>query len=102
MTVNTLKDKLASKKFIFSVLALGIVSVMLYVEKLPPNYYEVISTTIIISYLSSNVAYKYVSGKGQSSQGRVEEIEQEAIYENEQTIKEAAGHKKEKGIQYGE
>lgn len=75
----TLKDKLYSKKFIFSIITFGIISGMLFFEKLPPNYYESIAISIIITYLSSNVAYRYVNGKNYASNHKVieDEIERE-------------------------
>ena len=63
MTNITFKETLASKKFIFSLFALIVVSAMLFFGKLPPSYYETITMATIITYLSSNVAYRYVSTK---------------------------------------
>lgn len=61
---QSLKDRLLSRKFIFSIFAFIVISGMLYLGKLPPNYYEGIAVSIILTYLGSNVAYKYVDEKG--------------------------------------
>ena len=63
MTNIDFKEKMASKKFIFSLFALIVVSAMLFFGKLPPSYYETITMATIITYLSSNVAYRYVNTK---------------------------------------
>ena len=63
MTNIAFKEKMASKKFIFSLFALIVVSAMLFFGKLPPSYYETITMATIITYLSSNVAYRYVNTK---------------------------------------
>ena len=56
-------DKMSSKKFLFALLSLFTASFMLYLGKLPANYYETISISTILTYLSSNVAYRFVSQK---------------------------------------
>ena len=63
MTHIAFKEKMASKKFIFSLFTLIVVSAMLFFGKLPPSYYEAITMATIITYLSSNVAYRYVNTK---------------------------------------
>lgn len=61
---NGLKERLLSRKFMFSIFAFIVISGMLYFDKLPPSYYEGIAVSIILTYLGSNVAYKYVDEKG--------------------------------------
>lgn len=60
---QTFLDKMSSKKFIFATFCMSVISVLLYVKKLPANYYETISVSVIMTYLSANVAYRYVDKK---------------------------------------
>lgn len=78
----SIKDKLASKKFVFSIFAMTIVSCLLYFKALPATHYEVVAISIIVGYLSSNVAYKYAAGKTFKNNTVEEVIYEEPIIES--------------------
>lgn len=63
MKEESIKDRLSSRKFIFSLFSFVVVSVLLYFDKLPPSYYEGVSVAIVLTYLSSNVANRFVNNR---------------------------------------
>jgi hypothetical protein len=68
MEFSTLREKFKSRKFLFSIFAFLSISTLLYLDKLPPGNYEGVAISIIVSYLGSNVAYKYVDSKSRKEE----------------------------------
>lgn len=60
---KTFSQRVLSRKFIFTLFSFLVVSGLLYMGKLPASNYEAVVVAIILTYLSSNVAYRFVDNR---------------------------------------
>lgn len=53
-------QRVRSRKFVFSIFCFLLTAFLLWFEKITGNIFEGVTTAIVVSYLASNVAYRYV------------------------------------------
>lgn len=58
------KDRMLSRKFLFSILVIVLQSLLVFFGVLPANLYADIVSTTIFAYLGSNVANKFIETQG--------------------------------------